>query len=341
MRNVVTLIAVWIALTGAAAAQIQGRVIMSGAERSDILVSLETHNGQIVHQAFTSVRGNFFLDGVSLFSLRSDNPMYLVVNEEGYKPYRRRVLQMDLRGGGLVESIYLEPEDVQVRTPNDADGAFTVDVQQLQADIPDNAVREFQIALEESGNGDYDRAIERLERAVELAPDYYVAWIDLGGHYDRLGRYEDAKSAYLEASDVNSGGALAPLNLGALYYQQGDRERADGIPEAFETFSLAREWLEQSIQLNPTSATARFYLGATLYRLELYDESEEILLGAITTDEGYAVEARSMLINVYTRQSRYGAALEQAVAFLEKHPDAPEREAIERVRSQLEAALSR
>jgi len=44
---------------------------------------------------------------------------------------------------------------------------------------------------------------------------------------------------------------------------------------------------------------------------------------------------------VYTRQNRYLAALEQTAIFLENHPDAPERESIERVRLQLEAALGR
>jgi uncharacterized protein involved in exopolysaccharide biosynthesis len=63
-----------------------------------------------------------------------------------------------------------------------------------------------------------------------------------------------------------------------------------------------------------------------------------MLRSAIALDAAY-VDAQLMLINVFARQRRYDAALEQAVAFLEDHPDAPEREAIERVRSQIEAAL--
>ena len=48
-----------------------------------------------------------------------------------------------------------------------------------------------------------------------------------------------------------------------------------------------------------------------------------------------------MLLNVYARQTRYEAALEQAVAFLEENPDSPQHPAIERVKSQLETALGR
>jgi Flp pilus assembly protein TadD len=340
VRNVIILITVWIALTGTAAAQLMGRVIMSGVEQSDVLVSLQTHNGQIVHQAFTSIRGDFRVEGVSLFSLRSDNPMYLVINEDGYKPYRKHIEQLDLRGGGALITIYLEPEDAVVTTATDADGAFTVDVQQLQAQIPDAAVREFQNALEESEFGDHNRAAEHLERAVELAPDYYDAWINLGGQYDRIGRYEEAKSAYLEASRVNPAGTLAPLNLGALYYQEGERERDNDNLEDQETFLLAREWLDKAIQLDPASAAARFYLGATLYRMDLYDQAEEMLQGAITMEEERP-GIRSMLINVFSRQNRYEAALEQAIAFLDENPESPDRGAIERVRSQLEGVLGR
>ena len=48
-----------------------------------------------------------------------------------------------------------------------------------------------------------------------------------------------------------------------------------------------------------------------------------------------------MLINVYARQNRLDAALEQAVAFIDENPDARERTAIEQVREQIETALGR
>lgn len=345
MRNLdrtLGFLAAWsLLMAGTASAQLQGRVIMGGAERSDVLVSLQRETGQIVHQAFTGARGTFVLEGVTVFNVTSSTPFYLVINEEGYKPYRRRLQQLDLRSGGSIITIYLEPLDGGVVTRGGDDGDdLTVDVRQLQAEIPIAAHREFEAALEARSDGDHVRATERLERAVELAPEYYDAWIDLGGGYDRLGRYDDAKSAYLEASEVNPAGALALVNLGVLYYQQGERERAEGDAAAFGTFSLAEEWLRDAVELNPVSADARFYLGATLYQLDRYTEAEEMLQSAIGIESGHA-EARLTLINVYSRQNRYGAALEQAVAFLDDHPDAPEREAIERVRSQLETALGR
>lgn len=338
MRQVIGVIAVGLFLGTAAEAQLQGRVVGSGRELIDVLVSLERETGQIVHQTFTSSRGTFRLEGVSLFSVSNNNPYYLVIREEGFKLYRRRLQQLDFRGGGVVFTIFLEPEET--RTVSSAGDDPAVDVRQLQAAIPESAFREYTSAGEAAADGDFERAAQRLERAVELAPDYYDAWIDLGGQYDRLGRHDDAKAAYIEADGVNPAGALAPLNLGALYYQQGERERAAGDADAFGSFYLAEEWLRQAIERNPTGAEARFLLGAALYRMDRLAEAEGSLTDAIALDDD-STDARVMLINVYVRQNRYDAALSEAVAFLDANPDAPERDAIGRVMSQLEAALGR
>ena len=335
LRNAVGLAAVWIMLAATAVAQLQGRVVMSGAERSDVVVTLQTLNGQIIHQTFTSSRGNFRVEGVGVSSA---NPMYLVIEEEGYKPYRQRIIASDIRGSGTF-TIYLEPVDDGVTRTGDSDGTL-VDVGQLQVEIPAEALEEYDAAIEDSADGNYERAIERLELALEMAPEFYDAWINLGGLYDRLGRYEDAKTAYMKASETNPAGTLALRNLGAMYYQQGEREMAAENVAAFGTFSIAEEWLRKAVELNPVSPEARSFLGATLYRMTRYPEAQEMLQSAVALDENQ-VDARLMLINVFARQNQYPAALEQAVIFLENYPDRPERAAIERVRSQLEDALGR
>ena len=337
MRKVLGVVAIFGALTLVGTAQVRGHIIVSGATRPDILVSLVTHNGQIVRQAFTGARGQFELQGVTVTSLRSDNPVYLVIDEEGYEPHRQLLLQSDLRSGGLNFAIYLKEEAGAPAAPRESRG--TVDVVQLQFDPPEGAREAYDRALETAEDGDHSQAIERLEFAVTLAPDYYDAWLELGAQYDRLDRAEAAREAYLEASTVNPGGAVAYLNVGALDYRHGDLERVEGHDESSSSFLSAREWLEKAIQLDPTSSAAGFYLGATLYRLENYPEAEEWLQRAIQMDGGHAVGARSMLINVYTRQRRYVAAHEQAVMFLEEFPGAAETETIQRVKAQLEARL--
>lgn len=312
----------------------RGRVV-AGVESSEILVSLERQSGQIVAQAFTDSRGVFTFRDLPTGDRTNDNYVYLVVSEEGYEPYRERLDSTVIRGGGGGYTIYLQPEGSTTGGP---DGT-AVDVRQLLAEIPEEAVEEYERALDDIEDEDHDDAVERLERAVELAPDYYDAWIDLGGQLNVLERYDDGKAAYQRASEVNPNGALAYVNLGALYYQEGERHAATANAfEAMETFAEAHASLQTALELDPISVAGHFYMGSTLYRMARFDEAESELRTTIDIAGGHA-QARLMLINVFARQQRYNDALEQANRFLEEFPDAPERGSIERVQSQLEQAL--
>jgi tetratricopeptide (TPR) repeat protein len=335
LRRRIMVLAVWLMWTVAALAQetFGGRVV-AGTETSGILVSLERQNGQIYAQVFTDSRGAFRFRDVGAGET-IDNYVYLVVEHEGFKRYSQRLDRTDVQGGGVF-TIYLESEDSSF-----VGGDTAVDLRQMLASIPEEAREEYEEALEDAEDGDHDDAAERLERVVELAPAFYDAWIDLGGQYDALGQFDDAKTAYEQAAEVDPNGSVAHLNLGALYYQEGARHAAtENAIEAMGTFAEARVSLERAIELSPLSAEARFYLGATLYQLVLPVESETMLQSVLDIEPEHA-QARLTLINLYARIQRYEDALEQADAFLEENDDAPESEAIERVKSQLEGALGR
>lgn len=329
-------------LVASASAQVRGRVVVTGQESRDVLVTLVTQTGQIVDQTFTRIAGDFLLNGVNVATFRSDNPVYLVVEEPGYQPFRYQIFQSELRNGGLPFTIYLEPEteNVPAEVAREAEDPSPIDIRQLQAEIPPAAADSYEAALGSLEDGEADRAAEQLEFAVTLAPAFYDAWVALAQLYERQERVGDALSAYERAAGANPNGVLAQINLGALHYQQGEQRRAEQDLAAFDEYAQAREWLVRSVRFDPSSPVARFYLGATLYRLGSYEDSAAWLLGAVALDGGYASAARSMLINVYARQERYPEALEQAELFLRENPDAPEREAIERARAQLEAAMN-
>ena len=333
MRKLIMIVAVWTIWTGAALAQntFGGRVV-AGVETSGIVVSMVKQNAQIIAQVFTDSRGAFRFQDAFAEQLQDDY-VYLEIEHEGFKPFRERVDAQQIRGGGLF-TFYLEPEDTGIEG-----GASTIDLRQLLATIPEEAREEYEGALEDVENGDHDSAVERLQSVVALSPDFYDAWIDLGGQYDALGEIGAAKATYEHATEVDPNGSVAHLNLGALYYQEGERHAAtENAIEAMGSFVEARGSLRRAVELSPLSPDARFYLGATLYRLNLYDESESFLLSVFDMDPEHA-QARLMLINVYARIRRYEDALEQATAFLDENDDAPERDAIERVKTQLEGAL--
>ena len=262
------------------------------------------------------------------------------MNIEGFKPYRERVY------GGLgtgtfdgFVTIFLEREStVSVAAKG---GASVVDLKQLRARIPGKAVDEYERALKESSKGNRAKAVEGLQRAIKLAPDFYEAQNTLGIQYLALQRYDDAESTLLRARDLSPKAAEPLINLGTLYYQRGETQSDAGrSEEAAATFQKAADVLEESIRRNPLSASAHSYFGAALYKLGSYDRAETVLNQALELDAEQH-NARLMLVNVYTKSSRYSEALEQTNIFLAKNPKAPQRPALEKIKEQIEKALAK
>ena len=209
-------------------------------------------------------------------------------------------------------------------------------LKQLQAKIPGKAVDEYKKALRESTAGNYGKAVERLERAVKLVGDYFEAQNNLGAQYLRLQRYREAEVAFERARDLNPGAAEPLVNLGTLYYQQGEIQADAGkAEEATDHFGKAVGFLEDAIRQNPLSASAHNTLGAALYKTASYERSESVLLRALELDSNLS-EVQLMLVNVYAKQNRFDKALEQANLYLQKNPKGPQRPALEKIKEQLE-----
>jgi len=213
-------------------------------------------------------------------------------------------------------------------------------LKQLRTKIPGKAVDEYEKALKESAKGNRDKAIEGFQRAIKLAPDFYEAQHSLGVQFFQMEKYDDAETALLKARNLSPKAPEVLINLGSLYYRQGEAQSDAGHPsEAEEIFQKAVNVLEESIRNSPLSASAHSYLGAALYKLAAYERSESALKRALELDQNYS-DARLMLINVYARQARYGEALESVNIFLAKNPKAPQRPALESIKAKLEKALA-
>src|SRR5262245_37801289 len=116
---------------------IRGRIIagVRGLDSTIVEIKFETEGGQPIGFAYANSDGefNFQRNGISL-----DQTLYVVVNIEGYKPYRDRIYG-GFRGEGFdgFLNIFLERE---ATTTVDKSGATIVDLKQLRAKIPGKAV---------------------------------------------------------------------------------------------------------------------------------------------------------------------------------------------------------
>jgi tetratricopeptide (TPR) repeat protein len=312
---------------------ISGRLIANGRlPEQTIEVRLEGQTSERVGFAYTDGAGEFTFRGVSI---SPDQIYYLVANVEGFKPIRERLdYGRDLMFSPRL-TIFLES---LVTVSSDAGGGV-VGLKQLLAKIPDKAVDEYKKALKDSSAGNYKKAVERLELAVKLAPDFYEAQNNLGAQYLRSERFGEAEKAFQHARDLNPQAAEPHLNLGTLHYQQGELQGSAGKSEdAAANFAKAVTFLEEAIRRNPALGPAHQYLGAALYKTGSLERAESSLRRALEIDIKLS-EAELILVNVYTRQNRFDEALQQIKSYLERNPKAPQRAPLERIKEQIEKVL--
>ena len=316
---------------------IRGKIMFDNPHPPDerIEVRLERTGRQLIETVFS--------DGVGNFMFRNILPdsYYVAIEVEGYEPVRERVELSSSFSRVANLTIFLESETVIRRIEG---GGFegdpeVVDINELRTYYPEKAVEEYEKALKDVEKGNAKKAVDRLEKAVKLAPDFYQAQNNLGVQYKALGRYRDAERTFEIAHDLNRNAAQPRINLGSLYVDEAQKQISSGEEErALATYQKAVVLLEEAIVLDAFSASARYFLGTALYKTAALERAETMLMRALELDEQYHV-VRLMLVNVYVKQARYNDVLAQLTEFLERNPDGPQSEAVRAMKQQIEKAL--
>ena len=114
----------------------------------------------------------------------------------------------------------------------------------------------------------YDEAIDAHEKAIELNPDYYKAWVNLGITYRHIGDLDRAEESYNQALNLEPEYAELHASIGALAIIKGEPEKAI-------------EALEKAIELDSQLAVAHGNLALAYAMVGLIEEAEASLQQAI------------------------------------------------------------
>ena len=120
-------------------------------------------------------------------------------------------------------------------------------------------------------SGDYDQAIERLYKAIEIDSSRVHAFVNLGVALDARQRYYEAIRAYKEALERDSHQPLLLVNLARTYMNQ-------------DRLKMARQALLQAVRMDVGLAAAHEALGYCLFRMHEFDAAEEAYNLALTCD---------------------------------------------------------
>jgi tetratricopeptide (TPR) repeat protein len=235
--------------------QINGSVQFKGgaAVVNSVIVYLESEMGEIIQQ--TSLVGNarFRFEGL-------DRAPYVVrAKAPGYRDATNRVDLRLMPTASAVLTLYAERED----TPGAAAGLGSTEPAVTVGTllVPEGAQQEFAKGEESLTQNALPEALAHFEKAVEIYPEYYQAYLSLGTVYMDQAKWPEAEKALKRSLEINDKFAPGYTALGALYNRQGKA-------------SEARPLLERSLELEPNGWQAHFELAQTLLLQNKAGEAE-------------------------------------------------------------------
>ena len=287
----------------------------------NVTVTLQNHAGAQIDQDITKTDGRYRFAGVLA------GTYYISVKSS--EPDLQQLLQkIELINTGVSVTNYskerfdfsLNRRTVSERSPV----AGTVFAQA----VPPDAEKEYLSALTNISKGEREAAIEKLNRAIQLFPTYFVALQQLGFLYIDTEKDQLAIEPLMKSLQINSKSAQSHLGLGMAYVNLDQPKEA--IKELNEALAIDRR-----------DFRCYLYLGMALINTGKLDEAEKSLKEAYSL--GGPTRARTAhlyLASIYSTRKEYQKAIAELETYLRENPkatNAPKiREAIAKMKAKLE-----
>jgi tetratricopeptide (TPR) repeat protein len=219
---------------------------------------------------------------VSLFILIGQTPLHAQQREEGRLEYVRRL---------LVEGRYQEVADTLGRVDPDSLSPAAL----------------FTMGTASSALGDLQRALRYYGLASERDPSSLLYLLQRARVLSDAGMVLPARRAYESALTIDSASLPALLGLGRLHFDQ-------------RRFAASAPYFARAVQATPRDFLANYYLGASLFNLDLPDSALPFLAVAQTLNPAY-VPAIALLGSIHFDRKDYGGALRLYKKAAAQQPD--------------------
>jgi len=177
--------------------------------------------------------------------------------------------------------------------------------------IPEAARREYAAAQKKLSQREVADAVEHLERAVAIAPQFTSAWNNLGTIAYQTRQYARADECFRKALEKNPGSYEPLVNLGGVLLNEGKPDEA----LAYNRFA---------VMSRPHDALANSQLGLNYFMLRNLGSSQEYLEIAKRIDPAHFSYPQLTLARIHLLRKERGLAAQELRDFLNRHPDAPE-----------------
>jgi tetratricopeptide (TPR) repeat protein len=176
--------------------------------------------------------------------------------------------------------------------------------------VPEKAIREYQDAQKDLARRDVAAATRRLEHAVEMAPQFSVAWNNLGTIAYQTQNYLRAEECFREALAQDPQAYEPLVNLG-------------GVLVNLHKLVEAWDYNTYAVLVRPNDALANAQLGMTYFELSNLEMAEKYLARAREIDPAHFSHPQLLLAEIHLRRGDTRAAAADLEEFLKYHPDWP------------------
>jgi tetratricopeptide (TPR) repeat protein len=197
---------------------------------------------------------------------------------------------------------------------------------------PKDARKAFEKGIEAEKHGKLADARQYLEKAVEIYPKYTSAWFQLGMVLQKATQNEAARTAYTEATTIDSKFLPPYLSLASMAYEVQDWTQVlkltnhvlDGDPLRYADIT------GYILDLDPLDyAEAYFYNSAANYRLNKIEDAEKSGLKAERLDvRPRFPQLHLLLAEIFARKNNYASAISETKIYLELAPHAKDADQV-------------
>ncbi len=177
-----------------------------------------------------------------------------------------------------------------------------------QLSVSSRAWLELRKARRRLSKDDAAAAIAHLEKAVEISPQFMIAWNFLGKIAYRERQFGKAEEYFRKALGEDPEAYAPTVNLGATLLALGRYDEA--LP-----------YNRAAAQMRPDNALVNSQAGVNYFFLRNYQEAEQRLLKVKHLDPSHFTNPQLVLAQVYQIQGRFEEAIVELREFLARHPD--------------------
>lgn len=285
---------------GGAAPSIQLFMPNGSLPDREIRFTLTSDNGRM-EVYFTDSRGRFIMS--RLLGLKTDAEYRLVVQGDGTT---FDTTTTTFREFGVYQvQVFLKPFRAPAVKP-----AAVVDIAEFDSLVPEEARQAYAEAMRVYKEGQRDKAVQELEHAIDIYPQYFRALNDLGVIYMKMGKLDLASQVFDRAIKIAPRVYYPRLNLARINTRQGKYKEAVRL-------------LDQLYKENPTIVDVRIALGDALMALNKLDEAEPHLRAALNDaklERETAGDVHYKLGSLLSKKEQYDAAIKELSQAIEVFP---------------------